>query len=103
MSISLGSKFALHTRVPLDDRTIMETMEEMKYYPENFLPDIAYCFVKADVKMYVFYRENESIELTGKWRVYGVGGTPTLTLEIYYTLMYLTNPVSVTDVLQDFK
>ena len=75
MAISLGSNLALHTRLPLDDRTIMETIEEMKDYPENFLPDIAYCFVKEDGKMYVFNRENESTELTGKWRVLeGSGG-----------------------------
>ena len=75
MAISLGSNLALHTRLPLDDRTIMETIEEMKDYPENFLPDIAYCFVKSDGKMYVFNRENESTELTGKWRVLeGSGG-----------------------------
>ena len=86
MAISLGSNLALHTRLPLDDRTIMETIEEMKDYPENFLPDIAYCFVKADGKMYVFNRENESTELTGKWREYGSGGeTPTPTPENYYT------------------
>ena len=88
MAISLGSNLALHTRLPLDDRTIMETIEEMKDYPENFLPDIAYCFVKADGKMYVFNRSNESTELTGKWREYGSGGgtpTPTPTPENYYT------------------
>ena len=85
MATSLGSNLALHTRLPLDDRTIMETIEEMKDYPENFLPDIAYCFVKADGKMYVFNRENESTELTGKWREYGGGGTPTPTPENYYT------------------
>ena len=78
MAISLGSNLALHTRLPLDDRTIMETIEEMKDYPENFLPDIAYCFVKSDGKMYVFNRENESTELTGKWRVLeGSGGSGT--------------------------
>lgn len=73
MAISLGSNLALHTRLPLDDRTIMETIGEMKDYPENFLPDIAYCFVKEDGKMYVFNRDNESTELTGKWREYGSG------------------------------
>ena len=86
MAISLGSNLALHTRLPLDDRTIMETIVEMKDYPENFLPDIAYCFVKADGKMYVFNRDNESTELTGKWRALGNGGaTPTPTPENYYT------------------
>ena len=82
MAISLGSNLALHTRLPLDDRTIMETIEEMKDYPENFLPDIAYCFVKADGKMYVFNRENESTELTGKWRVLeGSGGGTSVTVD----------------------
>lgn len=88
MAISLGSNLALHTRLPLDDRTIMETIGEMKDYPENFLPDIAYCFVKEDGKMYVFNRDNESTELTGKWKEFtsGSGGeTPTPTPENYYT------------------
>ena len=82
MAISLGSNLALHTRLPLDDRTIMETIEEMKDYPENFLPDIAYCFVKADGKMYVFNRENESTELTGKWRVLEGSGSGTADVPI---------------------
>ena len=86
MAISLGSNLALHTRLPLDDRTIMETIEEMKDYPENFLPDIAYCFVKADGKMYVFNRSNDIDSVYGKWREYGGGGgTPTPTPENYYT------------------
>ena len=87
MAISLGSNLALHTRLPLDDRTIMETIEEMKDYPENFLPDIAYCFVKADGKMYVFNRSNDIDPVLGKWRELGSGGTPTPTPtpENYYT------------------
>ena len=86
MAISLGSNLALHTRLPLDDRTIMETIEEMKDYPENFLPDIAYCFVKADGKMYVFNRSNDIDSVYGKWREYGNGGgTPSPTPENYYT------------------
>ena len=85
MAISLGSNLALHTRLPLDDRTIMETIEEMKDYPENFLPDIAYCFVKADGKMYVFNRSNDIDSVYGKWRAYSGGGTPSPTPENYYT------------------
>lgn len=86
MAISLGSNLALHTRLPLDDRTIMETIGEMKDYPENFLPDIAYCFVKEDGKMYVFNRDNESTELTGKWKEFTSGsGGETPTPENYYT------------------
>ena len=93
MAISLGSNLALHTRLPLDDRTIMETIEEMKDYPENFLPDIAYCFVKSDGKMYVFNRENESTELTGKWRVLeGSGGGTAVTVDTAMSSTS-TNPV----------
>ena len=96
MAISLGSNLALHTRLPLDDRTIMETIEEMKGYPENFLPDIAYCFVKADGKMYVFNRENESIELTGKWRVLegSGGGTADVPIEKIKVNGELQTPVN---------
>lgn len=73
MAISLGSNLALHTRLPLDDRTIMETIEEMRDYPENFLPDIGYCFNKEDGKMYVFNRSNDIDPVLGKWREYGSG------------------------------
>ena len=86
MAISLGSNLALHTRLPLDDRTIMETIGEMKDYPENFLPDIAYCFVKADGKMYVYNVNNDIDPVLGKWRELGNGGgTPSPTPENYYT------------------
>ena len=96
MAISLGSNLALHTRLPLDDRTIMETIEEMKDYPENFLPDIAYCFVKADGKMYVFNRENEYTELTGKWRVLegSGGGTADVPIEKIKVNGELQTPVN---------
>ena len=96
MAISLGSNLALHTRLPLDDRTIMETIEEMKDYPENFLPDIAYCFVKSDGKMYVFNRENESTELTGKWRVLegSGGGTADVPIEKIKVNGELQTPVN---------
>lgn len=73
MAISLGSNLSLHTRLVLDDRTLMGSILEMRDYPENFLPDLGYCFNKEDGKMYVFNRENESTELTGKWREYGSG------------------------------
>lgn len=73
MAISLGSNLALHTRLPLDDRTIMETIEEMRDYPENFLPDIGYCFNKENGKMYVFNRSNDIDPVLGKWREYGSG------------------------------
>ena len=97
MAISLGSNLALHTRLPLDDRTIMETIEEMKDYPENFLPDIAYCFVKSDGKMYVFNRENESTELTGKWREFSGGsggGTADVPIEKIKVNGELQTPVN---------
>lgn len=68
MAISIGASLALHSRLPLDDRTIMATIEEMRDYPENFLPDVAYCFVKADGKMYTFNRDNDIDPVLGKWR-----------------------------------
>ena len=54
MAISLGSNLSLHTRLVLDDRTLMDSILEMRDYPENFLPDIGYCFNKEDGKMYVY-------------------------------------------------
>ena len=86
MAISLGSNLSLHTRLVLDDRTLMDSILEMRDYPENFLPDIGYCFNKEDGKMYVFNRSNDIDPVLGKWREYGNGGgTPSPTPENYYT------------------
>ena len=90
MAISIGASLALHSRLPLDDRTIMATIEEMRDYPENFLPDVAYCFVKADGKMYTFNRDNESTELTGKWREYSSGGGGEIDLSSYLSKVEAT-------------
>ena len=73
MAISLGSNLSLHTRLVLDDRTLMDSILEMRDYPENFLPDIGYCFNKEDGKMYVFNRSNDIDSVYGKWREYGSG------------------------------
>lgn len=73
MAISLGSNLSLHTRLTLDDRTLMDTILEMRDYPENFLPDIGYCFNKENGKMYVFNRSNNTDPVLGKWREYGSG------------------------------
>lgn len=73
MAISLGSNLSLHTRLVLDDRTLMDSILEMRDYPENFLPDIGYCFNKEDGKMYVFNRSNDTDPVLGKWREYGSG------------------------------
>ena len=60
------------------------------------VPDIAYCFVKADGKMYVFNRENESTELTGKWRVLegSGGGTADVPIEKIKVNGELQTPVN---------
>ena len=73
MAISLGSNLSLHTRLVLDDRTLMDSILEMRDYPENFLPDIGYCFNKENGKMYVFNRSNDIDPVLGKWREYGSG------------------------------
>ena len=73
MAISLGSNLSLHTRLVLDDRTLMDSILEMRDYPENFLPDIGYCFNKENGKMYVFNRSNDDDPVLGKWREYGSG------------------------------
>ena len=86
MAISLGSNLSLHTRLTLDDRTLMDTILEMRDYPENFLPDIGYCFNKENGKMYVFNRSNDTDPVLGKWRELGSGGGgETPTPENYYT------------------
>lgn len=74
MAISIGSSLALHSRLPLDDRTLFENIQELKDYPENFLADVCYAFVKEDNgSMYIFNRENESTDSTGKWRKFTQG------------------------------
>ena len=75
MAITIGSGFALHKKSVLDDRTLFETIADMKNYSENFLGDMGYAFVKENGKMYIFNRENEVSDTTGKWRLFeGSGG-----------------------------
>lgn len=71
MSISLGSNISLHARLPLDERTLVESLDDLRNFPENFLADMAYAFVKETNKMYIFSRENEVLEDLGKWREAG--------------------------------
>lgn len=88
MAVSIGAGFALHKRSVLDDRTLFETVEQMKNYSENFLGDMGYAFVKEDGCMYIFNRDNEITEL-GKWRKFE-GGSGDTTLE---TSMTANSPI----------
>lgn len=83
MAISIGSGFALHKRAVLDDRTLFDTVKDMKDYSENFLGDMGYAFVKENGKMYIFNRDNEVSDTTGKWRLFtGGGGSSTLSEDL---------------------
>ena len=82
MSIVLWDNIEYKGKKPLDSRMLFDTIADMKAYSENYLPDITLAFNKEDSKMYVFNRENDVDEDTGKWREFegGDGGTESVYL-----------------------
>lgn len=70
MSIVLWDNIEYKGKKPLDSRMLFDTIADMKAYSENYLPDITLAFNKEDSKMYVFNRENDVDEDTGKWRIF---------------------------------
>lgn len=76
MPIPVISSFSLKGKFPIDERMIFETIEDMKNYSKNFLPDMYFCFVKEDQNLYTYSIENDEDPDTGKWKVFkGEGGS----------------------------
>lgn len=75
MPIPVISSFSLKGKFPIDERMIFETIEDMKNYSKNFLPDMYFCFVKEDQKLYTYSVENSDDPNTGCWRIFEGGSS----------------------------
>lgn len=68
MGINLTSNFSPKTPQFLDDRQSVKTLQEMKAFDTNLLPEGFECYVVAKDKKYKYLSTNISRLDTGKWR-----------------------------------
>ena len=78
MAISMLDNFNIRRSAPNVERDMFQTIEEMKEYNENYLPQVFICTNVEDGCIYVFNKGNEVDEVTGKWRKQS-GGSADLT------------------------
>src|SRR5574344_750098 len=83
MAISLLSNLMINMKQPTTVRDQFSTLEDMKSFREEYLPDMYDSFCLETGLKYRFNRSNPIDEITGKWRVIGEGGSSDLSL--YYT------------------
>lgn len=83
MPISLLSNLMINMKQPTTVRDQFSTLEDMKSFREEYLPDMYDSFCLETGLKYRFNRSNPIDEITGKWRVIGEGGSSDLSS--YYT------------------
>ena len=83
MSISLLSNLSINSQLPDVTRMQFDTIEDMKNYREQWLPQMYDSFCLEDSKKYRFNKSNTEDPITGKWRVINEGGSSDLSS--YYT------------------
>ena len=83
MAISLLSNLSINSQLPDVTRMQFDTIEDMKNYREQWLPQMYDSFCLEDSKKYRFNKSNTEDPITGKWRVINEGGNSDLSS--YYT------------------
>ena len=83
MPISLLSNLSINSQLPDVTRMQFDTIEDMKNYREQWLPQMYDSFCLEDSKKYRFNKSNTEDPITGKWRVINEGGSSDLSS--YYT------------------
>lgn len=83
MAISLLSNLSINSQLPDVTRMQFDTIEDMKNYREQWLPQMYDSFCLEDSKKYRFNKSNSVDPITGKWRVINEGGSSDLSS--YYT------------------
>ena len=83
MPISLLSNLMINMKQPTTVRDQFSTLEDMKSFREEYLPDMYDSFCLETGLKYRFNRSNPIDEITGKWRVISEGGSSDLSS--YYT------------------
>lgn len=83
MAISLLDNMDYRGQKPNFSRDLFESIEDMKNFSENYLPDVFIAICKEDGLQYKYNRSNEIDETLGKWRPVENGGSADLIN--YYT------------------
>jgi hypothetical protein len=83
MPVSMLDNFNIRKKAPNVERDLFNTIEDMKNYSENYLPDVFECNVIEDGNRYRYNRSNIDDSVLGKWRLAG-GGTSATDLIDYY-------------------
>ncbi len=83
MAISLLSNLSINSQLPDVTRMQFDTIEDMKNYREQWLPQMYDSFCLEDSKKYRFNKSNTEDPILGKWRVINEGGSSDLSS--YYT------------------
>lgn len=70
-SIKFGNNLNYQGESPNFDRDAFATIEDMKNFEENWLPDVFIAVCYEDGNVYVFNRNNDFDDVTGRWRMLG--------------------------------
>lgn len=70
MAISIGDNLNIRMRKQNVERDSFVTLQDMREYGEESLPNIFIATCEETGKIYLYQRNNEYNELTGKWREY---------------------------------
>ena len=82
MAISLLSNLSINSQLPDVTRMQFDTIEDMKNYREQWLPQMYDSFCLEDSKKYRFNKSNTEDPILGKWRLLEGGSSD---LSSYYT------------------
>ena len=88
MSVSMLDNFNIRKSTPNVERDMFQTIEAMREYNENYLPQVFIATCVEDGGIWVFNKGNEVDPDTGKWRKFE-GGTADLIN--YYTKVQINN------------
>lgn len=82
MAIPFGDNLVYQGREPNFTRDQFKTIEEMKNFPPNYLPDVFIATCVEDGNVYVFNRNNEEDATLGQWRLLSGGAAGELSEEV---------------------
>lgn len=74
MSINILDSFNYKGRRPDFVRQQFGTIEAMRTFSENYLPDMYLCYCLEDGKVYLYNKDNTVDQTTGRWRQLESGG-----------------------------
>jgi len=83
MPVSMLDNFNIRKKAPNVERDLFNTIEDMKNYSENYLPDVFECNVIEDGNRYRYNRSNIDDSVLGKWRLAGGGASATDLIDYY--------------------